>query len=92
MKCKHDVTSYEWTKCSKCGKYVRINRKHKIIIRILIFFPGYELASVFADLMIHLLNLSEYNPHNITHMLIGGVFLVLLLFLLYKIFPYYEEK
>ena len=92
MKCKHDVTSYEWTKCSKCGKYVRVSIRNKIIAWILFFFPGTELAFNFADFIIDFLNLSEYNPHNVTHALIGGVFLALYSFLIFNLFPDFEEK
>lgn len=56
MKCTHDcVNDYQWQKCPKCGAYVRVNHRNKII-RIIVIVMSLIVASPVADLGIRVLN------------------------------------
>lgn len=92
MKCNHDVSGYEWKKCSKCGKYVRINRRRDVIFGILMVFLSSIIAPPFANWGIRVLCLSEYNPHNITYILIGSIPVSLSCYIAWRILPLYDEK
>lgn len=92
MKCNHDVTSYQWEKCSRCGKYVRVNFRREIIRRITIVVLCWIVAPSFADWGIYVLHLSEHNPYNITHALIGGIPVLLICYSICKILPIFDEK
>lgn len=92
MRCNHDVRSYEWKKCSKCGKTVRVNRRRSFICGIFIVFLILLVAPPFADWAIRVLSLSEHNPHNITHALIGGIPVFLICYIPWRTFPLYDEK
>ena len=67
MKCPHDVEGYEWECCSKCGKFVRVNEKRKIIRWILIIISVFTIDPMIADWLIDILQLTNHNPYNLTH-------------------------
>jgi len=76
MKCNHDVKGYEWQRCPKCGETVRISLFRQIIRCVLMIAVLWDLADRFADWTIVVLKLSEQNPHNISHALLGGILVV----------------
>lgn len=92
MRCDHNVSGYEWKKCSKCGKIVRVNRRRRVICDICTITISCLVAPPFADWAIRVLNLSEYNPHNITHALISCIPFFLICYIPWRTLPLYDEK
>ena len=92
MRCNHDVWSYEWKKCSRCGKYVRINPFWNTICGIIVVTLSVIIADPFADWGIQFLGLTEHNPHNITHALIGCISVGLICYIAMRILPIYDEE
>lgn len=91
-KCNHDVHSYEWEKCSRCGKYVRVNLLNEFLTFLITMFTYAFVADPFADWGIRALRLSEYNPRNITHAILGCIPVSLVYYFIIRKIPDYDEK
>ena len=92
MKCRHGGRGYEWHECPECGKMIRVSRWRGFARA---FFAVLHLAfgaDAVADYAIERLGLAGRNPHNVTHAIIGGVSIMLVYLLLYRLFPFYDEK
>ena len=92
MKCEHDVNGYEWKICSKCGKLVRVNEKRRIIRRTLIVASMFTIDPMIADWLIDALKLADYNPHNMTHALLGCISLLVVWIIAHHFLPVYDVK
>ena len=92
MKCNHEVRSYHWQRCAKCGKIVRISRLRRWLALTLMAVVVYVVVPKIADAAIRILHLESYNPYNITHALIGVILDVAAFYLIIRVLPLYDEK
>lgn len=91
-KCRHRGRNFEWFECPECGQMIRMNRVRDIVrwsVTILYMFFG---ADRFADYALEIFKLTENNPYNSVHAVIGGASIILFFDLLRVILPYYDEK
>lgn len=92
MKCRHRGRNFEWYTCPECGKMIRVNRMRDIVrwsVTILYTLFG---AEAFADYALKIFGLTENNPYNSVHTVIGGASIIILFDLLRLLIPYYDEK